>query len=140
MPFLFSGEHAALYNRAVSDPNSCRNKPLAVIGGGDSAAEEATCESYFDIDVILSTDGLSVDLTKYGSHVYVLVRRDELRASKIMAKRVMNNPKIVRILLFPFALHLTSLFLPLRPFYGTPLQQNARVTATSSTTFALRIL
>lgn len=54
-----------------------RNKPLAVIGGGDSAAEEATY------------------LTKYGSHVYLLVRRNELRASKIMAKRVMNNPKIV---------------------------------------------
>ncbi|KDR82439.1 hypothetical protein GALMADRAFT_237764 [Galerina marginata CBS 339.88] len=53
-----------------------RNKPLAVIGGGDSAAEEATY------------------LTKYGSHVYVLVRRGELRASKIMAKRLQNNPKI----------------------------------------------
>jgi len=53
-----------------------RNKPLAVIGGGDSAAEEATY------------------LTKYGSHVYVLVRRSELRASKIMAKRLENNPKI----------------------------------------------
>ncbi|CAL1713666.1 unnamed protein product [Somion occarium] len=53
-----------------------RNKPLAVIGGGDSAAEEATY------------------LTKYGSHVYVLVRRGELRASKIMQKRLINNPKI----------------------------------------------
>ncbi|KAK2465297.1 hypothetical protein APHAL10511_002651 [Amanita phalloides] len=53
-----------------------RNKPLAVIGGGDSAAEEATY------------------LTKYGSHVYVLVRRGELRASKIMQKRLLNNPKI----------------------------------------------
>ncbi|KAG1783705.1 hypothetical protein EV702DRAFT_1055066 [Suillus placidus] len=53
-----------------------RNQPLAVIGGGDSAAEEATY------------------LTKYGSHVYVLVRRSELRASKIMAKRLMNHPKI----------------------------------------------
>ncbi|KAI0671171.1 thioredoxin reductase [Trametes maxima] len=53
-----------------------RNKPLAVIGGGDSAAEEATY------------------LTKYGSHVYVLVRRGELRASKIMAKRLVNHPKI----------------------------------------------
>lgn len=53
-----------------------RNKPLAVIGGGDSAAEEATY------------------LTKYASHVYVLVRRDELRASKIMAKRLMNHPKV----------------------------------------------
>jgi len=53
-----------------------RNKPLAVIGGGDSAAEEATY------------------LTKYGSHVYVLVRRDELRASAIMAKRLKSNKKI----------------------------------------------
>lgn len=53
-----------------------RNKPLAVVGGGDSAAEEA------------------MYLTKYGSEVYVLVRRDELRASKIMAKRLLSNPKI----------------------------------------------
>ena len=34
------------------------------------------------------------DLTKYGSHVYVLVRRGELRASKIMAKRLQNHPKV----------------------------------------------
>ncbi|KIK18489.1 hypothetical protein PISMIDRAFT_30491 [Pisolithus microcarpus 441] len=53
-----------------------RNKSLAVISGGDSAAEEATY------------------LTKYDSHVYVLVRRGELRASKIMAKRLMSSPKI----------------------------------------------
>lgn len=53
-----------------------RNRPLAVIGGGDSAAEEATY------------------LTKYGSHVYVLVRRNELRASKIMAKRLTTHPKV----------------------------------------------
>lgn len=53
-----------------------RNKPLAVIGGGDSAAEEATY------------------LTKYASHVYVLVRRNELRASKIMAKRLTSHPKV----------------------------------------------
>ncbi|CAD6886291.1 unnamed protein product [Tilletia controversa] len=53
-----------------------RNKPLVVVGGGDSAAEEATY------------------LTKYGSHVYVLVRRDELRASKIMARRLLNHPKV----------------------------------------------
>lgn len=53
-----------------------RNKPLVVIGGGDSAAEEATY------------------LTKYASHVYVLVRREELRASKIMAKRLVSHPKV----------------------------------------------
>jgi len=53
-----------------------RNKPLAVIGGGDSACEEATY------------------LTKYASHVYVLVRRDQLRASKVMAKRLTTHPKV----------------------------------------------
>ena len=49
---------------------------LVVIGGGDSAAEEA------------------VYLTKYGSHVHLLVRRDEMRASKAMQDRVLANPKI----------------------------------------------
>ena len=53
-----------------------RNKPLAVIGGGDSACEEATY------------------LTKYASHVYVLVRKDALRASKVMAKRLTSHPKV----------------------------------------------
>lgn len=53
-----------------------RNKPLVVIGGGDSAAEEA------------------VYLTKYGSHVTVFVRRDVLRASKTMAKRLLANKKV----------------------------------------------
>lgn len=53
-----------------------RNKPLVVIGGGDSAAEEA------------------IFLTKYGSRVVVLVRKDALRASKTMAKRLLNNPKV----------------------------------------------
>lgn len=53
-----------------------RNKPLVVIGGGDSAAEEA------------------LFLTKYGSSVTVLVRRDVLRASKTMAARLLNNPKV----------------------------------------------
>ncbi|KAI2638393.1 hypothetical protein GGS21DRAFT_538198 [Xylaria nigripes] len=53
-----------------------RNKPLVVIGGGDSACEEATF------------------LTKYGSHVTVLVRRNELRASSIMAKRLLEHPKV----------------------------------------------
>jgi len=53
-----------------------RKKPLAVIGGGDSACEEATY------------------LTKYASKVYVLVRRDQLRASKVMAKRLTSHPKV----------------------------------------------
>ncbi|AET40253.1 thioredoxin-disulfide reductase Ecym_5510 [Eremothecium cymbalariae DBVPG len=54
-----------------------RNKPLAVVGGGDSACEEANF------------------LTKYGSKVYMLVRRDQMRASTIMRRRVEKNEKIV---------------------------------------------
>jgi thioredoxin reductase (NADPH) len=53
-----------------------RNKVLAVVGGGDSACEEA------------------IHLTKFGSKVIMLVRRDAMRASKIMADRAMKNPKI----------------------------------------------
>ncbi|NET51755.1 MAG: thioredoxin-disulfide reductase [Merismopedia sp. SIO2A8] len=52
------------------------NEELAVIGGGDSAAEEA------------------VYLTKYGSHVHLLVRRDAMRASKAMQDRVLTNDKV----------------------------------------------
>ncbi len=53
-----------------------RNAEIVVIGGGDSAAEEA------------------VYLTKYGSHVHLLVRSDRMRASKAMQDRVLKNPKI----------------------------------------------
>ena len=53
-----------------------RNKHLVVIGGGDSACEEATY------------------LTKYGSRVTVLVRKDQLRASRTMANRLLSHPKV----------------------------------------------
>lgn len=53
-----------------------RNKPLAVVGGGDSACEEA------------------LFLTKYGSKVYMIVRKDHLRASTIMQRRVEQNDKL----------------------------------------------
>ena len=54
-----------------------RNKPLAVIGGGDSACEEAEF------------------LTKYASKVYILVRKDHFRASVIMQRRIEKNPNII---------------------------------------------
>ena len=53
-----------------------RNKVLAVVGGGDSAVEEANY------------------LTKFASNVQMIVRRDVLRASKVMQERAKNNPKI----------------------------------------------
>jgi thioredoxin reductase (NADPH) len=71
------------WNRGISACAVCdgalpffRNQPLAVVGGGDSACEEA----HF--------------LTKYASVVYLIVRKDHFRASKIMQERVKEHPKI----------------------------------------------
>jgi thioredoxin reductase (NADPH) len=72
-----------LWQRGISACAVCdgalpifRNKVLVVVGGGDSAVEEATY------------------LTKFASKVVMLVRRDVLRASKVMQDRAKNNPKI----------------------------------------------
>lgn len=77
-----SSEHL-FWSRGISACAICdgatpifRSAELAVVGGGDSAAEE------------------SIYLTKYGSHVHMLVRGEKMRASKAMQDRVLNNPKI----------------------------------------------
>lgn len=80
---LHNDAEAKFWNRGISACATCdgalplfRNKPIAVIGGGDTAMEEA------------------LYLTRFGSQVILIHRRDEFRASRVMVERVKAHPKI----------------------------------------------
>lgn len=79
--YLGLPEERSLLGFGVSTCATCdgaffRDKVILVVGGGDSACEEASF------------------LTRFGREVYMVHRRDELRASKIMQERVKKNPRI----------------------------------------------
>lgn len=80
---LFLPSEDKFWNHGISACAVCdgalplfRNKPLVVIGGGDTACEEA------------------LFLSRFGSRVYMMVRGDKLRASHRMKEKIHNNPKI----------------------------------------------
>lgn len=81
---LNNDAEAKFWNRGISACATCdgalplfRNKPIAVIGGGDTAMEEA------------------LYLTRFGSQVILIHRREEFRASRVMLDRVKAHPKIL---------------------------------------------